>query len=316
MADGGFDFLAPQTEPPQEVQKIMQPARSEEEVQQRIGGWKQVVNKIASDPALQRMMFVMGAQMAQPMRAGQSPLGHVAQAGMAGLGAYDIQKASDERRGMTQREEGRKQEAHQLGMQKGAQELRRGGLDIQRLERLLPLEEQATLQKLKLLEWEVANAPEASRRQSAEAQKAELELLLLDKYGARLKEAQIENLQEKAVGASAEALDLRRRAAQAAEERVEIARRRAELEDVAKGVDRVRKATVESRENRKAKLMVEAFEQYLRTHPNDPSGVAGPITYEKYLEAKAILEEAQAAAGGPSPQDTGVKRIPYSEAIK
>lgn len=71
------------------------PATTPEEQTKRISGWKQIVEKLKSDPKLQLMLLKLGTQMMQPVQPGQTAAGHVGQALGGSVDYLQAQQAAE-----------------------------------------------------------------------------------------------------------------------------------------------------------------------------------------------------------------------------
>lgn len=66
----------------------MGPPQTPEEGEMRKQGWSSFLDRVATDPQLQALMFGIGARMAQPIAPGQNTIGHIGQSVSGGMDQY------------------------------------------------------------------------------------------------------------------------------------------------------------------------------------------------------------------------------------
>jgi hypothetical protein len=71
------------------------PATTPEEQAKRVDGWKQILERVKSDPKLQLMLMKFGTQMMQPIQPGQTAAGHVGQAVSGSIDYLQAQQAQE-----------------------------------------------------------------------------------------------------------------------------------------------------------------------------------------------------------------------------
>lgn len=171
------DFQAPVPATPQERE-------------QRKSAWATVLNKINSDPNLQRAMLVTGLSMMRPGA-------NLGSSGLAGLSAYEAGRQADDQRQTQQRREGREDEVHQERMQSSKDQREWNAqvkpLELQKLQAQIDaLPNQAERDKLDLevAKIQAENAPEMAR---LGIQRLEAQIRATDRQGqAALRETDVQ----------------------------------------------------------------------------------------------------------------------------
>jgi hypothetical protein len=90
------------------IQEMNTPATSPQEFEKRKAGWQMLVEKLQTDPNLQRAVGFAGAALVQPRQPGQTNLGQIGQAYMVGQSAYTAGEYSKYEQDLKSKEEARK----------------------------------------------------------------------------------------------------------------------------------------------------------------------------------------------------------------
>lgn len=90
----GAPLEVPPVAAPDRAQPGVMPPKDDAELQQRVTGWRAVMDRLAKDPVAQMALFRFGTQMMRPVQPGQTNLGHVA--GALDVGATTAQLMQQE----------------------------------------------------------------------------------------------------------------------------------------------------------------------------------------------------------------------------
>lgn len=104
---GGFAALQDANVPP-EVMQAATPPKDPQDFQRRREGWMEFAARSLQDPNVARALMYTGAVLLQPTPPGQTPLGHLGQALIAGRTAFDLGQQAEFERQQQQAEEARK----------------------------------------------------------------------------------------------------------------------------------------------------------------------------------------------------------------
>lgn len=90
---------------PPEVNASMTPPKDETDLQTRVNGWGQVIERIKTDPNLQRSLMMMGSYLMQPIQPGQSALGQFGGGVAFGSAAYQMGQSAETEAQLAEREQ-------------------------------------------------------------------------------------------------------------------------------------------------------------------------------------------------------------------
>lgn len=291
-------FQAAATEMPPDL--VPGPPKTPEELERRKAGWSSFLERVKNDPHLLDMMFMMGAQLMQPVQPGQTAAGHISGAMMqgaqyAGAKREMARKAGLEERGMQQTEaRGQREE-----------KVTESGLETERQQRGIAQSAEGRAQRQELrtektVDKQLKLMDEQLKRAGTESEMLEVQLSL-EKYKdankGRLGDAELAMLDAQEEMTRAHAEYYRKASKTVGKGSAESLKLAAQAEGAKAGLRKIDELVKQHGANKGLKTYVEAFNDLMAEQPG--------------LAVQWARMQVQAAGGGAG--DTSAEPGPAGE---